>query len=242
MELLASRPAGSVAQRPVAARSPASVRHGYSPVTGLGQVGWPSAGFHAFHDLGVAAAAEVPHQPQQSVCGRRRVHQHGARGISEQRLALRWLGERCYLCSGVHPRQRSEPRDPTTTDKAGAHDLRGRREWRGLLDFAMHCKVDLIVVWKLDRAFRSVVDGAKTVQSLRSGGCGIRSPQEPWIDTTTPIGEAMYHITIAWAQLEKRQRTERVKAGMERRDPREEPWAPRALATGHQAPAVVKGG
>ncbi len=25
--------------------------------------------------------------------------------------------------------------------------------------------------------------------------------QEPWIDTTTPIGEAMYHITLAWAQL-----------------------------------------
>ncbi|PZS09685.1 MAG: hypothetical protein DLM70_01335 [Chloroflexi bacterium] len=40
--------------------------------------------------------------------------------------------------------------------------------------------------------------------------------QEPWIDTTTPIGEAMYHITIAWAQLEKRQLTERVKAGMDR--------------------------
>jgi DNA invertase Pin-like site-specific DNA recombinase len=63
---------------------------------------------------------------------------------------------------------------------------------------------------------RSVVDGANTLQTLRSCGCGIRSLQEPWIDTTTPIGEAMYHITIAWAQLEKRQITERVKAGMDR--------------------------
>src|SRR5229473_215399 len=101
-------------------------------------------------------------------------------------------------------------------DKAGADDLRGRREWRRLLDLALSGKVDLIVVWKLDRAFRSVVDGATTLQTLRSSGCGIRSLQEPWIDTTTPIGEAMYHITIAWAQLEKRQLTERVKAGMER--------------------------
>ena len=90
-------------------------------------------------------------------------------------------------------------------DKAGADDLRGRREWRRLLDLALSGKADLIVVWKLDRAFRSVIDGANTLQSLRSGGCGIRSLQEPWIDTTTPIGEAMYHITIAWAQLEKRQ-------------------------------------
>src|SRR6266446_4004613 len=86
-------------------------------------------------------------------------------------------------------------------DKAGADDLRGRREWRRLLDLALSGKADLIVVWKLDRAFRSVVDGANTLQSLRSGGCGIRSLQEPWIDTTTPIGEAMYHITIAWVSM-----------------------------------------
>ena len=101
-------------------------------------------------------------------------------------------------------------------DAAGADDLRGRREWRRLIDLAMRHEVDLIVVWKLDRAFRSVIDGATTLQTLRSAGCGIRSLQEPWIDTTTPIGEAMYHITIAWAQLEKRQLTERVRAGMER--------------------------
>lgn len=101
-------------------------------------------------------------------------------------------------------------------DKASADDLRGRREWRSLLDLAMKRKVDLIVVWKLDRAFRSVLDGASTLQTLRSCGCGIRSMQEPWIDTTTPIGEAMYHITLAWAQLEKGQLTERVKAGIDR--------------------------
>lgn len=80
----------------------------------------------------------------------------------------------------------------------------------------MKRQIDRVVVWRLDRAFRSVVDGATTLQTLRSAGCGIRSLSEPWIDTTTPIGEAMYHITIAWAQLEKRQLTERVKAGMDR--------------------------
>ena len=101
-------------------------------------------------------------------------------------------------------------------DRAGADDLRGRREWRRLLELALRRQVDLIVVWKLDRAFRSVVDGANTLQTLRSCGCGIRSLQEPWIDTTTAIGEAMYHITLAWAQLEKKQLTERVRAGLER--------------------------
>ena len=99
---------------------------------------------------------------------------------------------------------------------ASADDLRGRKEWRRLLELARARKVDLIVVWKLDRAFRSVLDGASTLQTLTTCGCGLRSLQEPWIDTTTAIGEALYHITLARARLEKRQVAERVKAGMDR--------------------------
>jgi DNA invertase Pin-like site-specific DNA recombinase len=101
-------------------------------------------------------------------------------------------------------------------DKASADDLRGRREWRRLLELAQARKVDLIVVWRLDRAFRSVLDGAQTLKQLRSWDCGLRSLQEPWIDTTTPFGEAMFYITVAWAQLEKQTLAERVQAGMER--------------------------
>ncbi len=101
-------------------------------------------------------------------------------------------------------------------DKASADDLRGRRRWRELLELAQRRQLDLIVVWRLDRAFRSVLDGATTLGHLRAWGCGLRSLQEPWIDTTTPIGEAMFHITIAWAGLEKRTLSERTRAGMER--------------------------
>jgi DNA invertase Pin-like site-specific DNA recombinase len=101
-------------------------------------------------------------------------------------------------------------------DRASADDLRGRREWRRLLDLAMRRRVDVIVVWRLDRAFRSVVDGATTLEALRACGCGIRSLQEPWIDTTTAFGEALYHITIVWAMLEKATMRERIRAGMER--------------------------
>src|SRR5688572_3039614 len=101
-------------------------------------------------------------------------------------------------------------------DRASADDLRGRRAWRRLLELAHRRRVDLVVVWKLDRAFRSVLDGATTLQALRAAGCGLRSLQEPWIDTTTPVGEALNHIPLAWAQLEKRQLAERVRAGMAR--------------------------
>ena len=101
-------------------------------------------------------------------------------------------------------------------DHASADDLRGRRQWRRLLELGRRRQIDLIVVWRLDRAFRSVLDGAQTLAQLRACGCGLRSLQEPWIDTTTPIGEAMYYITLAWAQLEKHTLAERVRAGMER--------------------------
>jgi hypothetical protein len=39
-------------------------------------------------------------------------------------------------------------------DRASADDLQGRRAWRRLLDLAHRRRVDLVVVWKLDRAIR----------------------------------------------------------------------------------------
>src|ERR671915_1682540 len=47
-------------------------------------------------------------------------------------------------------------------------------------------------------------------------GVGLRSYSEPWLDTTSPFGEALYYITVAYAQLERGILRERVKAGMER--------------------------
>src|SRR5438094_6142751 len=61
------------------------------------------------------------------------------------------------------------------------------------------------------RSRLQVVDGATTLEILRSCGCGIRSFQEPWIDTTTAFGEAVYHITLVWAMLEKATMRERIK-------------------------------
>ena len=47
-------------------------------------------------------------------------------------------------------------------------------------------------------------------------GVGLRSYSEPWLDTTSPFGEALYYITVAYAQLERGILRERVKAGMDR--------------------------
>jgi DNA invertase Pin-like site-specific DNA recombinase len=101
-------------------------------------------------------------------------------------------------------------------DSAPATDYRARTAWRALLDQAARRRVALVLVWRIDRAFRSVLDAATTLERLRGWGVGLRSYTEPWIDTTSPFGEALYYITAAYAQLERGILAERVRAGMDR--------------------------
>jgi DNA invertase Pin-like site-specific DNA recombinase len=101
-------------------------------------------------------------------------------------------------------------------DRASATDLRGRAAWRRLLDDAGKRKLDVVLVFRIDRAFRSVLDAATTLERLRGWKVGLRSFCEPWLDTTSAFGEALYYITAAYAQLERGILSERVKAGMTR--------------------------
>ena len=101
-------------------------------------------------------------------------------------------------------------------DRAPATDLRARTAWRELLVQTARRRVDLVLVWRIDRAFRSVLDAATTLERLRAWGVGLRSYTEPWLDTTSPFGEALYYITAAYAQLERGILAERVRAGMDR--------------------------
>ena len=109
--------------------------------------------------------------------------------------------------------------DATVTewvDQASALDLARRTAWRALLDACRKRQVDQVIVWRLDRAFRSVLDAAQTLERLRAWKVDLKSYQEPWLDTSSPFGEAMFHITAAYAQLERSILSERVKAGMAR--------------------------
>ncbi len=101
-------------------------------------------------------------------------------------------------------------------DHAPANDLYRRTAWRELLDDASKHRFDLVLVWRMDHAFRSVLDAATTLERFRGWGVGLRSYAEPWLDTTSPFGEALYYITVAYAQLERGILRERVRAGMER--------------------------
>ena len=102
-------------------------------------------------------------------------------------------------------------------DEAPAPDLRSRRAWRELLEATATRQVNLVVVWRLDRTARTVLDAAQTLERLlRAWGVGLRSYTEPYLDTTSPFGEVVLYSTMAYAQLERGILSERTKAGMDR--------------------------
>jgi DNA invertase Pin-like site-specific DNA recombinase len=73
---------------------------------------------------------------------------------------------------------------------------------------------DVLVVWKLDRLGRSLSHLISTISDLRNRGVGLRSLTES-IDTTTAMGEFVFHVFGAIAQYERSLIHERVNAGLQ---------------------------
>lgn len=73
---------------------------------------------------------------------------------------------------------------------------------------------DVLIVWKIDRLARSLVDLLGIIERLEAKGAAIRSLTEH-IDTSTPIGEFVLHILGAFAQLERSIIRERSMAGQQ---------------------------
>lgn len=71
---------------------------------------------------------------------------------------------------------------------------------------------DVLVVWKLDRIARSLVDLLSIVELLSAAECSFRSLTEP-LDTTSPIGVFTVQVLGAVAQLERSMIRERAIAG-----------------------------
>jgi len=74
-------------------------------------------------------------------------------------------------------------------------------------------KGDTIVVWKLDRFGRSLVDLVHTVHELRDRHVGFRSLHES-IDTTTSGGRLIFHVFSALAEFERDLIRDRTMAGL----------------------------
>ena len=73
---------------------------------------------------------------------------------------------------------------------------------------------DVFVIWKMDRAFRSLRHALDILEQFERRGIEFLSLTDQ-LDTTTPMGKCMYQIRNAFAELERSLISERTKAGME---------------------------
>ena len=95
-------------------------------------------------------------------------------------------------------------------DRAPANDLAHRTEWRDLLDDGAKRRFKAVLVFKLDRAFRSVKDMHDTLSTWDVLGIKFTSIRESF-DTSTAVGRLMLNLLASVAEFELEMIRERVK-------------------------------
>ena len=99
----------------------------------------------------------------------------------------------------------------TVEEVGSGAKTRPRRE--ELLRAARRKEMDIIVVWRLDRWGRSLVDLIATLQELTALRVGFVSLSEA-LDLTTPSGRAFAGMLAVFAEFERDILRDRVKAGI----------------------------
>jgi putative DNA-invertase from lambdoid prophage Rac len=82
-----------------------------------------------------------------------------------------------------------------------------------LLAAARRREIDVVLVWRLDRWGRSLVDLVVTLKELAELGVGFVSLTEA-LDLTTPTGRAMAGLLSVFAEFEHEILRERIRAGI----------------------------
>ncbi len=90
-----------------------------------------------------------------------------------------------------------------------------REQFMELMRDVEAIKFDAVVVLKLDRFSRSMLDLLTSVEKLKENGVDFISVNDH-IETTTPQGKLIFHIMGALAEFERSLIYERTKVGIER--------------------------
>jgi DNA invertase Pin-like site-specific DNA recombinase len=88
-----------------------------------------------------------------------------------------------------------------------------RLQLKEMMSAARERKFDVILIWKLDRLFRSIKGLANSIQEFESLGLVFVSLKDH-IDLSTPAGRLMVHILGSFAEFEASLIKERVVAGL----------------------------
>lgn len=89
-----------------------------------------------------------------------------------------------------------------------------RPSFNQLMDDARKRKVDIILVWRLDRWGRSLKHLIVSLDELKNLGVGFVSFKES-LDFTTPTGRLMFHLLGAFSEFLRDLIRENVKAGLQ---------------------------
>jgi DNA invertase Pin-like site-specific DNA recombinase len=105
----------------------------------------------------------------------------------------------------------------TYSDKgvSGAKGRKDRPQFDQMLKDAQRGKFDVIMAFALDRIGRSLSDLLGTIKHLEECRVDLFVDRN-MIDTTTPTGKLLFHITGAFAEFERDMIVQRVNAGLDR--------------------------
>ena len=109
------------------------------------------------------------------------------------------------------PRRQWTVTDAVEEIASGATDQRPKRQ--ALLKAAKQRQLDVIVVWKLDRWGRSLVDSMLLLHERTALDVGFVSLTEA-LDLTTPAGRASTGVLAVFAECERDVSRERMKVGI----------------------------
>jgi DNA invertase Pin-like site-specific DNA recombinase len=103
-----------------------------------------------------------------------------------------------------------------------------RPELDAMMNDAKKRKFDMVLVWRFDRFARSTRHLITALEDFRSLGIAFVSYQEN-LDTSSPMGNAIFTIIAAVAQLERDMIRERVTAGVRRAIQKRGTWGRKAV-------------
>ena len=98
---------------------------------------------------------------------------------------------------------------------SGAKSREQRPQFDALLHGLARREFDMIAAWSVDRLGRSLQDLLAFLLELQSKRVDLYLHQQA-LDTSTPMGKAMFQLCGVFAELERSIIQERVKAGLER--------------------------
>ena len=88
-----------------------------------------------------------------------------------------------------------------------------RPQFNELMNDARQRRIDIVLVWRLDRFGRSLKHLIVSLDELKNLGVGFVSFKES-LDFTTPTGRLMFHLLAAFAEFEKELIRSRVLSGV----------------------------